>query len=73
MESTNQVMGKLSCLLFCIIALSLFSACVPLQNTLNPYEENFKCRAKDDEGISNLALNWCWACCFPFCIVFKLA
>ncbi len=27
-----------------------FSACSPLQDAINPYEENFKCRASDDEG-----------------------
>jgi len=34
----------------CILILSLFTACTPLQETINPYEENFKCRARDDEG-----------------------
>ena len=27
-----------------------FSACAPMQDAINPYEENFKCRASDDEG-----------------------
>lgn len=26
------------------------SGCAPLKNAINPYEENFKCRAPDDEG-----------------------
>jgi len=28
----------------------LLSACAPLQETVNPYNENFKCRARDDAG-----------------------
>lgn len=32
------------------ITLFLFSACAPLQETINPYEENFKCKAKNDIG-----------------------
>lgn len=31
----------------CAIVLS---ACSPLKTAINPYEENFKCRAKDNEG-----------------------
>ena len=32
------------------IAAMILSACAPLQETINPYEENFKCKAKDDAG-----------------------
>ncbi len=28
----------------------LFQACAPMQDAINPYEESFKCRAKDDNG-----------------------
>ncbi len=28
----------------------LITACAPLQETINPYEENFKCKARDDAG-----------------------
>ncbi len=28
----------------------LLTACGPLQETVNPYNENFKCRARDDVG-----------------------
>ena len=28
----------------------LLTACGPLQETVNPYNENFKCRARDDAG-----------------------
>jgi len=34
----------------CIVFLLLFQACAPLQDAINPYEENFKCKAKDDTG-----------------------
>ena len=33
-----------------ILLLFLLSACAPLQETINPYNENFKCRARDDAG-----------------------
>jgi len=32
------------------LLLFLLSACGPLQETVNPYNENFKCRARDDAG-----------------------
>ena len=32
------------------IAVMLISACAPLQETINPYEENFKCKAKNNAG-----------------------
>ena len=32
-----------------ILILGL-SACAPLENAVNPYEEKFKCRASDDTG-----------------------
>lgn len=32
-----------------ILILGL-SACAPLENAVNPYEEEFKCRASDDTG-----------------------
>ncbi len=34
-----------------LILLTVFmAACAPMKDAINPYEENFKCRAKDDEG-----------------------
>ncbi len=32
------------------MALLGLSACAPLENAVNPYEEEFKCRASDDTG-----------------------
>ena len=37
-------------LLLMAMASILFAACAPLQNAINPYEEDFKCKAKDDTG-----------------------
>lgn len=36
--------------LFPVIAAMLLSSCAPLMETINPYEENFKCKAKNDAG-----------------------
>ncbi len=33
-----------------LFLLFLLTACGPLQETVNPYNENFKCRAGDDAG-----------------------
>ena len=33
-----------------LLLLILISGCAPLQETVNPYNENFKCRARDDAG-----------------------
>ncbi len=33
-----------------LLLLFLLTACGPLQETVNPYNENFKCRARDDAG-----------------------
>ena len=33
-----------------LFLLFLLTACGPLQETVNPYNENFKCRARDDAG-----------------------
>lgn len=32
------------------VFLLLFQACAPMQDAINPYEENFRCKAKDDAG-----------------------
>ena len=45
MNLFNQTVRHSSLLLFI-----LFTACAPLQETINPYEENFKCKARDDAG-----------------------
>lgn len=37
-------------LLILMSAAIAFSACTPLQDAVNPYEENFKCRASADDG-----------------------
>ena len=34
----------------CFVFLLLFQSCAPLQDAINPYEENFKCKANDDAG-----------------------
>lgn len=34
----------------CLLVLSLVSGCAGVKDAVNPYEENFKCRAKDSEG-----------------------
>lgn len=36
--------------LYPLLPLLILSACAPMQNAVNPYEEDFKCRAKDDTG-----------------------
>lgn len=33
-----------------ILVVAGLSACAPLEKAVNPYEENFKCRASDDTG-----------------------
>ncbi len=43
-------MSRYYTILFYILILSVVAACGPLQETINPYEENFKCRARDNEG-----------------------
>lgn len=45
MNVFNQIVRHSSLLLFI-----LFTACAPLQETINPYNENFKCKARDDAG-----------------------
>ena len=37
-------------LCICLLVLSLVSGCASVKDAVNPYEENFKCRAKDSEG-----------------------
>ena len=34
----------------CLLVLNLVSGCASVKDAVNPYEENFKCRAKDSEG-----------------------
>lgn len=41
---------KLKCICCSLLLLSLLSACSSVKDVVNPYEENFKCRAKDSEG-----------------------
>ncbi len=43
-------MKRYRTILFPVIAAMLLSSCAPLQDTINPYEENFKCKAKNDAG-----------------------
>ncbi|MFP7756243.1 TraV family lipoprotein [Thermodesulfobacteriota bacterium B35] len=38
------------CKVFLILAALALSACSPLKNAVNPYHENFKCRAGEDTG-----------------------
>ncbi len=37
-------------ILLLLTMVSVLSACAPVGRALNPYEENFRCRAKDDTG-----------------------
>ena len=37
-------------LLIGLLAMVVLSGCGPVKNAVNPYEENFRCRAKDSEG-----------------------
>ncbi len=46
----RKVLSPYYTILFYILILSVVAACGPLQETINPYEENFKCRARDNEG-----------------------
>lgn len=57
MHTLRKVENSMSCtacklcsMALCILILAGISACGPFQETINPYEENFKCRAKDDTG-----------------------
>ena len=33
-----------------LLILTVVAGCAPVKNAVNPYEENFRCRAKDSEG-----------------------
>ena len=33
-----------------LLILTVMAGCAPVKNAVNPYEENFRCRAKDSEG-----------------------
>jgi len=33
-----------------VLAAVILSACAPVKDVINPYNEDFKCRAKDDAG-----------------------
>ena len=33
-----------------LLTLVMMTGCAPVKNAVNPYEENFRCRAKDDAG-----------------------
>ena len=43
-------MKRYRTIVFPVIAAMLLSSCAPLMETINPYEENFKCKAKNDAG-----------------------
>jgi len=34
----------------CLVALALVSGCAGVKDAVNPYEENFRCKAKDSDG-----------------------
>ena len=34
----------------CLLVLALVSGCAGVKDAVNPYEENFRCKAKDSEG-----------------------
>ena len=33
-----------------LLILTVVAGCAPVKNAVNPYEENFRCRARDSEG-----------------------
>ena len=33
-----------------LLVLAMMTGCAPVKEAVNPYEENFRCRAKDDAG-----------------------
>ena len=33
-----------------LLILTVMAGCAPVKNAVNPYEENFRCRARDSEG-----------------------
>ena len=33
-----------------LLILTVVAGCAPVKNAVNPYEENFRCRARDDAG-----------------------
>ena len=37
-------------ILACLTVLALVSGCSGVKDAVNPYEENFRCKAKDSEG-----------------------
>ena len=37
-------------ILACLTVLALVSGCAGVKDAVNPYEENFRCKAKDSEG-----------------------
>ena len=37
-------------ILACLIVLALVSGCAGVKDAVNPYEENFRCKAKDSDG-----------------------
>ena len=37
-------------LLIGLLILTVVAGCAPVKNAVNPYEENFRCRARDSEG-----------------------
>jgi len=43
-------MKPCNCVIILIGAALVMSACSPLKTAINPYEEDFKCRAADDTG-----------------------
>lgn len=43
-------MMKLCKMLVPVLAAVILSACAPVKDVINPYNEDFKCRAKDDAG-----------------------
>jgi len=34
----------------CLVALAFVSGCARVKDAVNPYEENFRCKAKDSDG-----------------------
>jgi len=51
MSSRNSEQGAaMTRILACLTVLTLVSGCAGVKDAVNPYEENFRCKAKDSDG-----------------------
>ena len=47
LRNSEEVMKRM---IACILILLCASGCAGVKDAVNPYEENFRCKAKDSEG-----------------------